>query len=67
DLAALSAAVGVPHLRLDELDMLAKAVEPEPGIRLVEVPATRSTLRAGHAAVRKAINEAVDAATGDAG
>jgi hypothetical protein len=47
---------------MDGLDMLAKAVQPEPGIRLVEVPATRSTLRAGHAALRQAINEAVDAA-----
>lgn len=60
DFAALAAAVGMPHRRLEELDVLAKAVQPEPGMRLVEVPAERGALRAGHAAIRAAINEAVD-------
>ena len=50
DLAALAAATGVAHTRVDDLSALAAALEPRPGMRLVEVRADRTTLRAGHAA-----------------
>ena len=55
DLAALAAATGLAHLRLDDLSDLPGALEPARGIRLVEIRADRAALRAGHAAVRAAV------------
>jgi 2-succinyl-5-enolpyruvyl-6-hydroxy-3-cyclohexene-1-carboxylate synthase len=55
DLPALAAATGVAHVRVDDPSALPAAVEPRPGIRLVEVPADRTTLRTGHAAIRAAV------------
>ena len=54
DLAALAAATGLQHVRVDDLSALSEALEPRPGIRLVEVRADRATLRAGHARIRAA-------------
>jgi 2-succinyl-5-enolpyruvyl-6-hydroxy-3-cyclohexene-1-carboxylate synthase len=59
DLAALAAATGLAHLRLDDLSDLPRALEPARGIRLVEIRADRAALRAGHAAVRAAVAAAV--------
>ena len=59
DLAALAAAMGLAHLRLDDLSDLPGALEPPRGIRLVEIRAERAALRAGHAAVRAAVAAAV--------
>ncbi|HEY4418110.1 MAG TPA: 2-succinyl-5-enolpyruvyl-6-hydroxy-3-cyclohexene-1-carboxylic-acid synthase [Pseudonocardia sp.] len=61
DLAALCAATGVGHIRVDVADVAA-ALTPAPGLRVVEVAAERSTLRAGHAALRSAVAAAVAAA-----
>jgi 2-succinyl-5-enolpyruvyl-6-hydroxy-3-cyclohexene-1-carboxylate synthase len=58
DLAALCAAIGVAHTRV-EVDGLAAALAPAPGLRMVEVRADRSVLRAGHAALRAAVDGAV--------
>ncbi|MFC4942574.1 2-succinyl-5-enolpyruvyl-6-hydroxy-3-cyclohexene-1-carboxylic-acid synthase [Pseudonocardia sp. GCM10023141] len=58
DLAALAAATGVAHTRTD-VDGLAAALHPAPGVRIVEVQADRATLRAGHAALRAAVAAAV--------
>jgi 2-succinyl-5-enolpyruvyl-6-hydroxy-3-cyclohexene-1-carboxylate synthase len=58
DLAALAAAMGVPHTRVDDPAALA-ALDPAPGLRLVEVRADRATLRAGHAGLRAAVAAAV--------
>lgn len=58
DLAALCAATGVAHTRV-EVDGLAAALAPAPGLRMVEVRADRSVLRAGHAALRAAVDGAV--------
>jgi len=55
DLAALAAATGLRHVRVDDLSALSEALEPHPGIRLVEVRADRTTLRAGHAGIRAAL------------
>ena len=56
DLAALAAATGVAHIRVDDLaELVARPSNPGRGMRLVEVRADRTTLRAGHAAVRAAI------------
>ena len=55
DLAALAAATGVAHVRVDDPAALATALAPAPGIRLVEVPADRTTLRTGHATIRAAV------------
>jgi 2-succinyl-5-enolpyruvyl-6-hydroxy-3-cyclohexene-1-carboxylate synthase len=55
DLAALAAAMGLPHTRVDDVSALA----PAQGLRLVEVRADRATLRAGHAAVRAAVAAAL--------
>ena len=56
DLAALAAAVGVPHTRVDDPTDLPA---PAPGLRLVEVRADRATLRAGHADLRAAVTAAL--------
>ena len=64
DLGALCAATGVGHLRVDVADVAA-AVAPAPGLRVVEVMAERPSLRAGHAAVRTAVDAAVAAALHD--
>ncbi len=58
DIAALCAATGVAHITTDVAG-LAAAVEPAPGLRLVEVRADRTALRAGHAALRAAVDAAV--------
>ena len=55
DLAALAAATGVAHVRVDDLAAFPTALAPGPGIRLVEVPADRTTLREGHATLRAAV------------
>jgi 2-succinyl-5-enolpyruvyl-6-hydroxy-3-cyclohexene-1-carboxylate synthase len=55
DLAALAAAMGVPHTLADGPAGLAAA----PGLRMVEIRADRTTLRAGHAAVRAAVAAAL--------
>jgi 2-succinyl-5-enolpyruvyl-6-hydroxy-3-cyclohexene-1-carboxylate synthase len=56
DLAALAAATGVAHTRVDTLgDLAGSALETVPGLRLVEVRADRATLREGHGAVRAAV------------
>jgi 2-succinyl-5-enolpyruvyl-6-hydroxy-3-cyclohexene-1-carboxylate synthase len=55
DLAALAAATGVPHGCVEDPADLGAALAPAPGLRLVEVRADRATLRAGHAAVRRAV------------
>lgn len=59
DLAALAAATGLAHVRLDDLSDLPGALEPARGIRLVEIRADRAALRAGHAAVRTAVAAAL--------
>ncbi|MCY7341258.1 MAG: 2-succinyl-5-enolpyruvyl-6-hydroxy-3-cyclohexene-1-carboxylic-acid synthase [Pseudonocardia sp.] len=58
DLAALCAAMGVAHTRLDVSDV-ADALSPRPGLRMLEVRADRAALRAGHAALRAAVNTAL--------
>lgn len=58
DLAALCGAVGVPHVAVPPADVAA-ALGPAPGIRVVEVPAERATLRAAHAELRQAIGGSV--------
>jgi len=58
DLAALAAAVGIQHTAVAPAD-LAGVLAPAPGIRMIEVPADRSTLRAAHAELRKVIGAAV--------
>lgn len=55
DLAALAAATGAAHVRVDDPAALAAALAPAPGIRLVEAPADRTTLRTGHATIRAAV------------
>ena len=47
------------HVRVDDLAALPAALEPRRGIRLVEIRADRTTLRAGHAAIRAAIAAAL--------
>jgi 2-succinyl-5-enolpyruvyl-6-hydroxy-3-cyclohexene-1-carboxylate synthase len=58
DLAALCAALGVSHTCVD-VDDVAKALDPAPGLRVVEVRADRTGLRAGHAQLRAAVAAAV--------
>ena len=58
DLGALCAATAVAHTRVDVAD-LAAALRPAPGMRLIEVTADRSRLRAGHAALRAAVRAAL--------
>lgn len=60
DLAALAAATGLAHVRVDDPAALPAALEPRPGIRLVEIRADRTALRAGHAAIRAAVAAAVE-------
>ena len=64
DLAALAAATGVAHALVRDPGGLAAAVAPAPGLRLVEVPGDRATLREGHAVIRAAVDAAVAAAVG---
>jgi 2-succinyl-5-enolpyruvyl-6-hydroxy-3-cyclohexene-1-carboxylate synthase len=60
-LPALCAALGVPHRGVDLRDAgaLAAALGPADGLRLVEVQADRSQLRAGHTELRAALTAAV--------
>jgi 2-succinyl-5-enolpyruvyl-6-hydroxy-3-cyclohexene-1-carboxylate synthase len=59
DLAALCAATGVAHVRVDDLADLPAAVAPAAGLRMVEVRAGRTMLREGHARLRAAIAAAI--------
>ena len=59
DLAALATAMDLEHVRVDDLAALPAALEPRRGIRLAEVRADRTTLRAGHAAIRAAVAAAL--------
>jgi len=59
DLAALAAAMDLEHVRVDDLAGLPAALEPHRGIRLAEIRADRTTLRAGHAAIRAAVAAAL--------
>ncbi len=59
DLAALAAATDLEHVRVDDLAALPAALEPRRGIRLAEIRADRTTLRAGHAAIRAAVAAAL--------
>ncbi len=61
DLAALCAAMGLPHVRVG-VGGLGAALTPARGMRMVEVCADRATLREGHAAVRQAVSSALDPA-----
>jgi 2-succinyl-5-enolpyruvyl-6-hydroxy-3-cyclohexene-1-carboxylate synthase len=56
DLAALCSGLGVRHL-VAEVDGF--ALPPPHGITVVEVRATRADLRAGHAALRAAVTDAI--------
>ena len=63
-LAALCAALGVrapARSSVTDGPALAAALAPQPGLRLVEVPADRATLRAGHARLRDVVRAAVEA------
>lgn len=55
-LDALCTAFGVAHRRVRDLAEVAEACAPTSGLRLIEVPAERGDLRAGHAALRAAVN-----------
>ncbi len=57
DLSVLCAAMGVAHVRIG-LDGLAGALLPGAGLRVVEVRAERTTLRDGHAVLRRAVQVA---------
>jgi 2-succinyl-5-enolpyruvyl-6-hydroxy-3-cyclohexene-1-carboxylate synthase len=62
-LDALCAGLGVGHRRLDDVAELASALDSgSRGVRVLEVPADRAGLRAGHAAIRSAVDAAVRAA-----
>jgi 2-succinyl-5-enolpyruvyl-6-hydroxy-3-cyclohexene-1-carboxylate synthase len=58
DLAALCAAIGIPHTAVAPAD-LAAVLEPAPGIRMIEVPADRAMLRSAHGELRKAIGASI--------
>jgi 2-succinyl-5-enolpyruvyl-6-hydroxy-3-cyclohexene-1-carboxylate synthase len=58
DVAALCAAAGAGHVRVDVPDVAA-ALAPAPGVRVVEVRANRAELRQGHAQLRAAVEAAV--------
>ena len=58
DLAALARAAGVAHAAVP-VEELAAALAPGKGVRIVEVRAERTALRAGHAALRAAVGAAV--------
>jgi 2-succinyl-5-enolpyruvyl-6-hydroxy-3-cyclohexene-1-carboxylate synthase len=56
DLAALCRGFGVPHERVDDVGRLrAVLADPPPGLSVVEVPASRSTLRHLHTRLREAV------------
>lgn len=59
DLAALCAATGIAHERVADPAEIAGALKPARGIRVVEVPAERSGLRAAHAELRAAVAAAL--------
>ena len=59
DLAALCAAMGVPHSYADPSDVAAHLGRP--GVRVVQVRAERSTLRDAHATLRARVAAAVGA------
>lgn len=63
-LGKLCAGFGVAHRLLGEVSELPDALlsdEPRPGLRVLELHADRDGLRAGHAALRTAVAEALDA------
>jgi 2-succinyl-5-enolpyruvyl-6-hydroxy-3-cyclohexene-1-carboxylate synthase len=57
----LCAGFGVAHRLLDDVSELPQAL-PGAGIRVLELRADRTGLRAGHAALRTAVDAAIDAA-----
>jgi 2-succinyl-5-enolpyruvyl-6-hydroxy-3-cyclohexene-1-carboxylate synthase len=60
DVAALCAAYGVPHGRVDGLPGLVDALElPPPGTSVLEVRTTRTGLREMHARIRATVHAAV--------
>ncbi|WP_246393983.1 thiamine pyrophosphate-binding protein, partial [Pseudonocardia pini] len=62
DLAAVAAGFGAEHTLVTDLDTLGETLTAEDkGLRVVEVRADRTTLRAGHSALAAEIAAAVDA------
>lgn len=59
DLAALAAAVGAEHLLITTPDELPDALADPDGIRIVEVPTSRTELTAQYAALRAAVARSV--------
>jgi 2-succinyl-5-enolpyruvyl-6-hydroxy-3-cyclohexene-1-carboxylate synthase len=60
DLAAVCAAYGVPHQKVDGVAGLVEALaEPAPGTSVLEVRSTRHGLREAHARIRAAVHAAV--------
>jgi 2-succinyl-5-enolpyruvyl-6-hydroxy-3-cyclohexene-1-carboxylate synthase len=59
DLAALCAATGTPHVRVDDLMALDDALAPAPGLRVVEVRTDRGAAVALDAALRAAVARAL--------
>jgi 2-succinyl-5-enolpyruvyl-6-hydroxy-3-cyclohexene-1-carboxylate synthase len=58
-LDAVCAGLGVGHRRLDDVGELASALsDGSHGVRVLEVPAERAELRAGHAVIRSAVDAA---------
>ncbi len=64
DLAALCAAHHVPHTQVQPAQ-LAAALDPAPGVRVLEVRTERAGLRALHERIRVAVAAAVDRPVGD--
>ncbi|NUT91390.1 MAG: 2-succinyl-5-enolpyruvyl-6-hydroxy-3-cyclohexene-1-carboxylic-acid synthase [Saccharothrix sp.] len=58
DLAHLCAAHGVPHTRVDTADQLRHALTAPSGMRVVEIRAKRTELRALHARLKAAVSTA---------
>lgn len=59
ELDALCAATGTGYTRCEDLRELPALLTPGSGLRVVEVPADRTTRRAGHARLTKVIAQAV--------
>jgi 2-succinyl-5-enolpyruvyl-6-hydroxy-3-cyclohexene-1-carboxylate synthase len=63
DLAALAAAVGVPHTRLGTRpEDVTNAIRSSQGLRLIELTAERGSLRTAHDSLRKAVSSAAEGA-----
>ena len=61
-LADLATAVGIPHTVAEHPESLPEKLAPQPGLRVIEVPAGRATLRAAHRAIHQAVEDAATAA-----